>query len=84
MCKLHGLRMLNPEIFTRLPLSSADSTNVGRNIGLDKKWTGSYQPPSKEWRAQILRARIESQNAPATWGFEVPDEVPPPIQGELL
>lgn len=30
-CKLHGLRMLNPEIFKRLPLASADSTNVARN-----------------------------------------------------
>ena len=30
-CKLHGLRMLNPEVFTKLPLSSADSTNVARN-----------------------------------------------------
>lgn len=29
--KLHGLRMLNPEIFSKLPLSSADSTNVARN-----------------------------------------------------
>lgn len=29
--KLHGLRMLDPEIFTRLPLASADSTNATRN-----------------------------------------------------
>ncbi len=34
--KLHGLRMLNPLIFTKLPLASADSTNVARNIGIDK------------------------------------------------
>lgn len=30
-CKLHGLRMLNPTVFSQLPLSSADSTNVARN-----------------------------------------------------
>jgi hypothetical protein len=29
--KLHGLRMLNHRIFSQLPLSSADSTNVARN-----------------------------------------------------
>lgn len=29
--KLHGLRMLNPTVFSHLPLSSADSTNVARN-----------------------------------------------------
>ncbi len=30
--KLHGLRMLDVEVFSRLPLASADSTNVARNI----------------------------------------------------
>lgn len=30
-CKLHGLRMLNPTIFSQLPLSGADSTNVAQN-----------------------------------------------------
>lgn len=29
--KLHGLRMLNPTVFSQLPLASADSTNVARN-----------------------------------------------------
>lgn len=83
LCKLHGLRMLNPEIFTRLPFSSADSTNIGRNIGIDQAWRGTYSPPTKEARAQVMRARIESQNAPATWSFCVPEiELQP--QGSLL
>lgn len=70
MCKLHGLRMLDPEVFTKLPFSSADSTNIGRNIGIDAKWrSGNYLPPTKEARAQIMRSRIEAHNAPATWGF---------------
>ncbi len=60
ICKLHGLRMLNPKIFTELPLSSADSTNVARNIGLDKNWRGTYTPTSKETRGQIIAERIES------------------------
>ena len=30
-CKLHGLRMLDPKIFTKLPLHSADSTNASVN-----------------------------------------------------
>lgn len=29
--KLHGLRMLNPTVFSQIPLSSADSTNVAQN-----------------------------------------------------
>lgn len=61
ICKLHGLRMLNPKIFTRIPLSSADSTNIAMNIGKDKNWErGNYQPKSKETRAWVMRELIES------------------------
>lgn len=63
VCKLHGLRMLNPTIFSQLPLSSADSTNVARNIGIDSAWRGTYQPKSKETRAVVLAERIESHNS---------------------
>ncbi|KAF1071999.1 hypothetical protein [Variovorax sp.] len=76
LCKLHGLRMLNPEVFTRLPFASADSTNIGQNIGIDQKWRGTYTPPTKEARAQVMRSRIESQNAPARWTFMVPEQQP--------
>lgn len=67
LVRLHGLRMLNPEIFGRLPFASADSTNIARNVGIDKAWRGTYLPPTKEARAALMRARIESTNAPATW-----------------
>ena len=69
-CKLHGLRMLDPGIFSKLPFASADSTNIGRNVGMDNKWKhGSYPPPTKEARAQVMRSRIEAFNAPSVWGF---------------
>lgn len=63
IAKLHGLRMLNPAIYSQLPLASADSTNLARNIGIDKAWKGTYQPKSKETRAAILVERIESMNS---------------------
>jgi hypothetical protein len=70
--KLHGLRMLNPSVFCHLPLASADSTNIGRNVGIDRQWSsGRYLPPTKEARAAVMRARIESVNATPTWGFEI-------------
>ena len=69
ICKLHGLRMLDPNVFGKFPFASADSTTIGRNVGIDKRWTGSYAPPTKESRAQILRARIEAYNSPSTWNF---------------
>lgn len=65
ICKLHGLRMLNPYVFSKLPLSSADSTNVARNIGIDSRWQGNYSPHSKETRTSILVERIESINGSA-------------------
>jgi hypothetical protein len=69
MVKLHGLRMLNSRIVEKLPLASADSTNLGRNIGIDKRWSGAYAPPNKNVRAAILRSRIEAVNAPAVFDF---------------
>ena len=63
ICKLHGLRMLNPVIFSQLPLSSADSTNVARNVKLDSAWRGTYQPKSRETRAAVMVERIEAMNS---------------------
>ncbi len=69
-CKLHGLRMLDPAVFSRLPLASADSTTIGRKLGIDNEWRTRHAPPTKEARAAVLRARIESFNAPARWAFQ--------------
>jgi hypothetical protein len=68
-CRLHGLRMLDPRVFSRFPFASADSTNIGRNIGIDNAWRGPYAPPTKESRVQVMRARVESINAPAAYSF---------------
>jgi len=66
--RLHGLRMLNPTIFSQIPLSSADSNNVSRNIGIDSRWdTAAYAPKTQSVRALILADRIESHCSAATW-----------------
>jgi hypothetical protein len=67
VCKIHGLRMLNPDIFTRFPFASADSTNIARNVGIDSKWIGMLPPQTKESRAQVMRERIEAYQAPTLW-----------------
>jgi hypothetical protein len=67
ICKLHGLRMLNPAIFTQFPLASADSTNIGQNIGIDSAWRGTYSPINKEARAMVMRERIEAQQSALRW-----------------
>lgn len=67
MCRLHGLRMLSPTVFSHLPLASADSTNVARNISLDKAWKGPYRPITDGMRALVLAERIEHHVAAVRW-----------------
>ena len=66
-CKLHGLRMLAPDVFRYLPLASADSTNVARNIGIDKAWKGTYAPMTAQMRALVMAERIELSPCAASW-----------------
>jgi hypothetical protein len=67
LVKLHGLRMLNPGVFSKLPLASADSCNVARNVGIDQKWTGAYAPASRTARAIVLMERIERHASAYRW-----------------
>lgn len=67
IAKLHGLRMLDPNIFSQLPFASADSTNVARNMALDTRWSGTYAPRSAEARAYVIADRIENANAAPRW-----------------
>ena len=65
-CRLHGLRMLDPNIFSKLPLSSADSTNAAVNSGsLDR--FGMYVPSTAAQRAAVIAERIEANNSAPVW-----------------
>lgn len=64
--KLHGLRMMDPDIFTRLPLASADSTNAAVNCGSLSRF-GSYIPPTAAQRAEVIAERIEAHNSAHFW-----------------
>lgn len=65
-CRLHGLRMLNPAVFSKLPLTSADSTNAGMNCGAKERF-GMYCPPTSGQRAAVIAARIEAINSSPLW-----------------
>lgn len=74
LVRIHGLRMLAPEIVRRLPMASADSSSIGRNVGIDVHWRGGiYTPPSKESRALLMRQRVEALRPARKWN-EVPHE----------
>lgn len=57
ICKLHGLRMLDVNIFTHLPFRSADSTNVAQNSS----------GMSFVQQAETIARRIESHQSPVKW-----------------
>lgn len=65
-CRLHGLRMLDPRIFSQLPLASADSTNAAVNAGSVDRF-GMYVPPAPGLRALVIASRIEAHNSAACW-----------------
>lgn len=74
--RLHGLRMLDPEVFRYLPLSSADSTNAVRNSSSYSRF-GMYTPPNASTRMTIIAERIESYQSSAIW-------IAPPNDEELM
>lgn len=66
--KLHGLRMLNPKLFTVLPVSSGDSATVALNIGLDASHKDEvFRQASKPMRGLALATRIETYNSASVW-----------------
>jgi hypothetical protein len=66
LCRLHGLRMLDPRIFSKLPLASADSTNAGVNCN-GARWEGPYMPATAWQRAAVIAERVEAHNSSAIW-----------------
>lgn len=72
-CKLHGLRMLDPDVFTKLPFHSADSTNVARNCCMDR----TYRAPSAAVQGMIIAESIECQQSADAWAGR-------PVQQQLF
>lgn len=64
--KLHGLRMADREIVSRVPFSSVDSTNVAQNANLLPRF-GTYAPPSRWQRAEAIAHRMEGCETASTW-----------------
>lgn len=63
--RLHGLRMADPEIATKYPFASVDSTNVAQNKGGNR----TYPFPSDIQRAETIAARMEHSQSPGEFVF---------------
>lgn len=72
-CKLHGLRMLRPDIFTRLPFASADSTMAVRNVR-DSRWQNSVYASSPLLQALVVAERVEALNSAPHWDGVIPQQ----------
>ncbi len=66
VCKLHGLRMLSKDIFPKMPLASADSTNAVVNAGAMARF-GTYPAATAAERAHSIASGIEAFNSAAVW-----------------
>lgn len=66
MCKVHGLRMADPEIVEVFPFASVDSTNVARNHARTRtQWSGSSVG------ALLMAQKIDA--IPASTSYRRPD-----------
>jgi hypothetical protein len=71
--KIHGLRMMDPRIFSLVPFASVDSCGVARKIGLDHRWDHPYlRSVPKESRAQILADRFDHHASAWRWDRDNP------------
>jgi hypothetical protein len=66
LANLHGLRLLDPTVFSHLPLASADSINANRRANSADRF-GSYPPPSQSQRSEVVAERIEAHNSLPRW-----------------
>ena len=64
--KLHGLRMLRPDICEHLPLASADSAGASRSVGTTN-WGGCYRQASDAVKAHVLVEHYEATQGAAIW-----------------
>jgi len=65
LCKLHGLRMMNPSIFKKYPFRSVDSTNCAQNATRNGKRIDQHLTSGQG--AIITAWRIEAHQSPPVW-----------------
>ena len=65
--RLHGLRMMDPEIFRYCPFRSVDSTNAAQNCNRITRF-GQYPAPTAAQRGAIIADRVEAYQSPPLWG----------------
>lgn len=65
--KIHGLRMMDKRIFTKMPFSSVDSTNVGVNYSREAKRHGVTTCVARE----IIAGKTECHTSMSGWSSDI-------------
>jgi hypothetical protein len=65
--KIHGLRMLDPEIVQAFPFSSCDSADAAMEGIFDYKWNHRYFPLTQAGRAAMVADYLERSQSPSVY-----------------
>ncbi len=67
LCKLWGLRQMDPTIFSHVPYSFVDSASVSRNCGIEKGKPGKYKSLSPKQAALMMAFDADNHKSAARW-----------------
>ena len=67
LCRLWGLRQMDPIIFSSVPYSFVDSANISRNAGIDKGRPGAYRHLSTKQAALMMAFDCDRHKSAERW-----------------
>lgn len=67
LCRLWGLRQMNPIVFSHVPYSFVDSSRIVRSIGVDKSVPERYKNLPPKQRALMMAFDADRHKSAARW-----------------
>ena len=67
LCRLWGLRQMDPTIFSHVPYSFVDSASISRNSGIDKGRPAAYRKLSPKQAALMMAFDADRHKSASRW-----------------
>lgn len=67
LCRLWGLRQMNPTVFSHVPYSFVDSSTIARSVGVDKSVPKRYKHLPPKQRALMMAFDCDRHKSAARW-----------------
>lgn len=67
LCRLWGLRQMDPTIFSHVPYSFVDSASIARNSGIDKGRPAAYRKLSPKQAALMMAFDADRHKSASRW-----------------